>query len=102
MKLTFGNTELTLSEAELFSVTAFAEADKQYKDVEHLLEVHIGRLVDHCLAQFPNPQLKAQIKEAEELAQARLKLAMDAVRSPRPKTAEKLAEDIARVSPSKD
>lgn len=102
MTITFGNTTLTLSEAELFSVTAFAEADKQYKDVEHLLETQISRLVDHCLAQFPNPQLKAQIKAAEEEAQAKLKLAMDAIRSPRPKSEAKLAEDIAKALPSKE
>lgn len=102
MVITFGNTTLTLSEAEIYSLTAFAESDRQYKDVEHLLESHIARLLDHALAQFPNPALKAQIKEAEELAQARLKLAMDAVRSPRPRTAEKLAEDIAKITPTQE
>lgn len=97
MKITIDTTTLTLTPEEIQSLQAFADTDKQYSGVAHLIEVHLNRLVDHCLRNHPTPTIKATIEALQKEANDKVEAEIAKMRSARPLEAAKKVADAVKA-----
>ena len=88
MKISFGKTEIVLTSSEMHSLTAMAADAKDVNNVEHLLEMHLGALIDQAMGKYPDTELQEAINEAQALAQAKVSATLEKLRSKRPNSAK--------------